>query len=205
MAFKESPRFPERIAFGVTGGPAFSTSIVTVTSGEESRNQNWADSRQEYDVSTGVKTEADFRVIGAFFRAVKGRKDGFRFKDFADFQATITEGVVEGITGTTFQLQKKYVSGSDVTLRDIKKPIAGIVLKNSGTTLNTPSDYTLNTATGIVTTTVSRTAANLTWSGEFDVPVRFDVDKLVGQIVSKNQHDGLLISWDSIPLIEIRG
>jgi len=205
MAFKESPRFPERIAFGATGGPAFSTSIVTVTSGEESRNQNWADSRQEYDVSTGVKTEADFRVIGAFFRAVKGRKDGFRFKDFADFQATMTEGVVEGLTSTTFQLQKKYVSGSDVTLRDIKKPISGIVLKNSGSTLATPADYTLNTATGVVTTAIPRTAANLTWSGEFDVPVRFDVDKLVGQIVSKNQHDGLLISWDSIPLIEIRG
>lgn len=204
MAFKESPPFPERIAFGSAGGPVFDTTVVTVTSGEEARNQNWLESRQEYDVSGGVKSEADHRELAAFFRAVRGRKDGFRFKDFVDFQVALTEGVVLGLTTTTFQLQKKYVSGSDVYLRTIRKPRAPIVLKNSGSTLALGADYTIDTTTGIVTTATPKTASNLTWSGTFDVPVRFDVDKLVGQVVSKNQDLGFLVVWDSIPLIEVK-
>ncbi len=195
MAFKEAPRFPDRIAFGAVGGPAFNTSIVTVSSGVESRNQNWAESRQEYDVSSGVKTQADFKAIDAFFR----------FKDWLDFRVAIDEGIVDGLTTTTFQLQKQYESGSDESPRVIKKPIAaGFVLKDSGTTLTLVTHYTLDATTGIVTTTAPRTAADLTWSGEFDVPVRFDVDKLQGQILSKNPSDGFLVSWDSIPLVELK-
>jgi uncharacterized protein (TIGR02217 family) len=205
MAFKESPPFPDRIAFGAVGGPAFNTSVLTVSSGEEARNQNWSESRQEYDVSSGVKTEADYKAIDAFFRSVRGKAIGFRFKDWLDFSVAIDEGIVAGLTTTTFQLQKQYESGSDVSPRVIKKPIAaGFVLKDSGTTLTLVTHYTLDTTTGIVTTTAPRTAADLTWSGEFDVPVRFDVDKLQGQILSKNPSDGFLVSWDSIPLLELK-
>jgi uncharacterized protein (TIGR02217 family) len=205
MAFKEAPRFPDRIAFGAVGGPAYNTSIVTVSSGVEARNQNWSESRQEYDVSSGVKTEADFKAIDAFFRAVRGKAIGFRFKDWLDFRVGIDEGVVAGLTTTTFQLQKQYESGSDESPRVIKKPIAsGFVLKDSGVTLMVVTDYTLDATTGIVTTTAPHTAADLAWSGEFDVPVRFDVDKLQGQVLSKNPSDGFLVSWDSIPLVELK-
>ena len=62
---------------------------------------------------------------------------------------------------------------------------------------------TLNTATGIVTTTAPRTAGNLTWLGEFDTPARFDVDQLRGTIQSKNA-SGFLIAWDGIPVVELR-
>lgn len=204
MAFKESPVFPERIAYGAQGGPAFSTDVVTVSAGNERRNQNWSESRQEYDVSQGVKTHADFRLIDAFFRAVGGRRDGFRFKDWTDYQASISEGVVDGITTTTFQLVKKYVSGGDTVRREIRKPRATqFILKDGATTLTLTTHYTLDTTTGIVTTTSPRTAANLTWSGLFDVPVRFDVDKLVGQVVNRNQAEGYLIAWEAIPLVEV--
>jgi len=37
------------------------------------------------------------------------------------------------------------------------------------------------------------------WSGQFDVPMRFDTDQLVGQIIAPN-----LYSWSSIPLVEVR-
>ena len=39
----------------------------------------------------------------------------------------------------------------------------------------------------------------LAWSGQFDVPMRFDTDQLVGQIIAPN-----LYSWSSIPLVEVR-
>jgi len=203
MAFKESPRFPESISFGAQGGPAFLTDVVTLTSGSEQRNEEWLSSRQEYDVSTGVKTEAQFKIFDAFFRVVGGRRDGFRFKDWADYKVATGEGVAELVSGNTFQLQKKYTSGADITLRDIRKPVGAIVLKDGATTLNAPGDYTLDATTGQVTTTAPHSASNLNWTGQFDVPVRFDVDKLQAAIQNKNQIEGFLIVWDAIPLIEL--
>ena len=45
----------------------------------------------------------------------------------------------------------------------------------------------------------------LTWSGQFDVPVRFDVDEMKKQIIDRNGQAGdLLVDWGSIPIIEIR-
>lgn len=45
----------------------------------------------------------------------------------------------------------------------------------------------------------------LSWSGQFDVPVRFDVDEMKKQIMDRNGANGdLLVDWGSIPLIEIR-
>lgn len=205
MSFKETPRFPERIAFGAQGGPAFNTTVVTLTSGVETRNENWLQARQEYDVSQGVKTQAQFEQIRAFFRNMGGRRDGFRFKDWTDFQASFSTGKARGLTSTTFQLVKAYDDGVNVDLRDIRKPIAaGLVLRDGVTVLTTPTNYTLDATTGVVTTAVPHTASNLNWSGEFDVPVRFDVDKLQATVVSKNPSDGFLIAWEAIPLVETR-
>lgn len=204
MAFKESPRFPDRIAFGAQGGPAFLTDVVTLTSGVEQRNENWLESRQEYEVSQAVQGEADFKEVGAFFRSVGGRRDGFRFKDWTDYTVTFAEGIVEDLGANEFQLQKRYISGPDETPRSIRKPVPGtVILRDGVSVLATPGDYTIDTTTGIITAP-GRSAATLNWSGEFDVPVRFDVDKLVGTVINKNQDLGLLTSWDSIPLVEIR-
>lgn len=208
MAFIESPRFPERIAYGAQGGPSFSTTVVAAASGRESTNQNWAYPRHEWDVSQGVNSQADFEALRAFFLAVgKGRKNGWRFKDWADFTAAHSgaeAGVVSGLTSTTFQLVKRYTSGSQTQDRLITKPIAaGFELKDSGTTLTLTTDYTLNTVTGVVTTTAPRTAANLTWAGEFDVPMRFDTDRLQARIVSRNPAAGLIHEWDAINIVEI--
>jgi uncharacterized protein (TIGR02217 family) len=51
------------------GGPKFSTNVIILSSGYESRNQNWALARAEYDISTGIKTKADMDAVIAFFYA----------------------------------------------------------------------------------------------------------------------------------------
>lgn len=208
MAFYESPRFPENIGAGALGGPEFNTTVVKTVGGSEQRNGAWAYPLHRWDVSQGLKHQADFMTVRAFFMTMRGRLHGFRFKDLADYQADHTgdeKGIVSGITGTTFQLVKRYTSGSQTQDRVIKKPIAaGFELKDSGTTLTLTTDYTLNTVTGVVTTTTTRTAANLTWAGDFDVPMRFDTDALRGRIDSRNPSRGLLHEWASIPIVELR-
>lgn len=208
MAFYESPRFPERIAAGALGGPEFMTTVVKVVGGAEQRNASWTYPLHKWDVSQGLRHQADFQAVRAFFLTMKGRLHGFRFKDLADYTAAHTgdeKGIVSGLTSTTFQLVKRYTSGSQTADRKIVKPIAtGFELKDSGSTLTLTTDYTLDATTGIVTTTTTRTAANLTWSGEFDVPMRFDTDALRGRIEAKNPSKGLLHVWESIPIVELR-
>lgn len=208
MAFYETPRFPERIGAGAMGGPEFMTTVVKVAGGAEQRNGSWTYPLHKWDVSVGLRFQADFLAVRAFFLTMRGRLHGFRFKDLADYQAAHTgdeKGIVSGITSTTFQLVKRYTSGAQTFDRKITKPIAaGFELKNSGSTLTLTTDYTIDTVTGIVTTATSKTAANLTWSGEFDVPMRFDTDALRGRIEAKNPTQGLLHVWDAIPIVELR-
>jgi uncharacterized protein (TIGR02217 family) len=205
MAFFESPRFPERIAFGAVGGPEWSTSVVVAAGGFEQRTGYWTYPTHKWDVSQGVKTQADFDAIRAHFMTLQGRLHGCRYRDWSDYSATHTDGRVIGITSKTFQLAKRYASGSQFLTRKITKPIAaGFSLSDNGAPLTLTTDYTINTATGIVTTVADRTAANLTWAGEFDVPVRYDTDKLEAQIISRNEHDGFIYSWSSIPVVELK-
>jgi len=81
-------QFPPEISYGAQGGPEFSTSVITVKSGQESRNQNWSESRIKWDVSTAIKNQTDLEELIAFFRARKGRAHAFRFKDWSDYTAT---------------------------------------------------------------------------------------------------------------------
>src|SRR5688500_4642354 len=111
MAFIEI-RFPTDISYGSGGGPEYSTDIVITQSGYEQRNANWAQARASYNVAHGVKTQAQLDTLIAFFRARKGRADGFRFKDWTDYQATGQAlGTGDGVQ-TGFQLVKSYSSGS---------------------------------------------------------------------------------------------
>jgi len=208
MAFYESPRFPERIAVGAQGGPCFETTVVTTTAGYESRLGAWTYPLHKWDVSQGINadnTPTTHAELRAFFMTMRGKLHAFRFKDWTDFAATHTTGVVTGLTSTTFQLVKRYTSGAQSLDRKISKPIAsGFELKNSGSTLTLTTDYTLDATTGIVTTTTSKTAANLTWAGEFDVPVRFDVDQMTAEALARTPTRGVLMRWAGIPLVEVR-
>jgi hypothetical protein len=47
-------RFPDKIAYGATGGPEFATTVVATTSGHEKRNVNWSEARGRWDVASGL-------------------------------------------------------------------------------------------------------------------------------------------------------
>ncbi len=118
-------RFPEQIALGATGGPTWSTQIITTASGAEQRNAAWAQARGRWNVGTGLRSRADLQVLLAFFRARRGRAYGFRFKDWSDFQ--LDRQVIGTTTGSlaTFQIAKTYVSGPVSIPRSLTRPVAG--------------------------------------------------------------------------------
>lgn len=189
MAFIET-RFPDDISYGATGGPGFQTDVVVVNSGHEQRNAAWQDARGAWDVAHGVRTKAQLATLIAFFRVMKGRANGFRFKDHQDFAAASGEGIFRALSATTFQMVKRYTLGGSVHDRDIAKPVSGTVLVTGG------SGVSVNYTTGVVTVTSGTPTA---WTGEFDVPARFDTDQMRTSIIAYNLH-----SWGQIPVVEIR-
>lgn len=192
-------RFPDEISYGATGGPEFQTSIVTVKSGQESRNQNWSQSRIKWDISTAVRDREDLDQLISFFRAREGRAHGFRFKDWTDYTA-VTQNIGTG-TGalTTFQLSKTYNDGLITKTRTITKPVSGTVriFLNS---VEQFSGFTVNLVTGVITfTSAPANGVVVTSTFEFDIPARFDTDHLKVNITGYEAFIG-----DAINVIEIR-
>lgn len=196
MAFYESPRFPEDISYEAVCGPEWRTNVIELNSGHETRNQNWSIARGQYEVAHAARVQSKLDTLLDFFRAVRGRTHGFRFKDWSDFQVTASQGVLTALGGGTYQLYKRYTSGAQTYDRKIQKPVLGSVAVAGG------GSYSVDSTTGVVTHNSG--AAPTGWSGEFDVPCRFDTDLMQAAIVSRNSGSGLLYSWDSIKIREIR-
>ncbi len=207
MAFHEV-RFPDNISRGARGGPERRTQIVELASGDEERNASWANSRRRYNAAYGVRRADDLASVVAFFEARNGRLYGFCWKDWGDYKSCLPSatpaatdqeiGTGDGTT-TAFQLVKAYTSGAQTWARAITNPVSGTVAVAIGGTVQS-SGWSVDTTTGLVTfTTAPASGTAITAGFEFDVPVRFDTDRL------DVTHDiERLGSITSIPLIEVR-
>ncbi|MFW0776987.1 MAG: DUF2460 domain-containing protein [Rickettsiales bacterium] len=199
MAFVEI-RFPTDIAYGSAGGPVYSTDIVITRSGHEQRNSNWAEARARYDVAHGVKSQAQLDTLIAFFRARKGRADGFRFKDWTDFSATAQVIGTGDDMQSQFQLVKTYENGSVIESRTISKPVDGTVKIYLDGVLVDEANYSVNILNGLITFVAAPAdGVVITADFEFDVPVRFDTDRLSASLDAYGSN-----SWSNIPIVEIR-
>jgi len=194
MAFIESPRFPELISSQSNFGPGYNTSIALNQGGYHVANKNWTYPLHEGSVTHAARTQAQLDDLLAFFHGVAGMFNSFRFKSFNDYTVTTAEGTFVQINTEDFQLMKTRTFGALVTPWLVSKPVSGTVVVNGGGSWSV--DYT----TGIISHIGSPVIAPTTWSGEFDFPVRFNVDKMLPQWVSFELYD-----WPSIPIIEDRG
>lgn len=169
-------RLPDDVEKGSSGGPQFFTSITTLSSGAEARNQNWQRAKLVYDISYGVSEDTFVDVI-RFFYARRGRLQGFRFKDWTDFSALDQPcaGLVDGVN-KVFQLQRIYVDDYNPYKRKITRPVTGtVVCYING--LPT-SDFVLQPLGVITFATAPAAGKSISADFEFDVPVRFDNDTL---------------------------
>lgn len=186
MAFDEI-RLPDDVERGAQGGPEFKTTILPLSSGFEKRNQDWSTQRGMWDVSYGIQSKDDLKDLIKFFYARRGRARGFRFKDWSDFEMVNQAiGIGDSTTGSDgnadFQIYKRYTSGSIDYDRVITKPVdLTVVVKVNSTTKIEDTHYSVDYATGIITFISPNrptTGQTVNVACEFDVPVRFDTDKL---------------------------
>ena len=294
MAFIETPRFPDTIAVGAEGGAGFLTQIAATLSGYEQRNIAWTIERRSFVVSLINRDLTEIQDVAALMLVAKGQANGFRFKDFLDYTATIAEGILGTGVGTglpTYQMKKRYAWGTYTHDRSTTKPISPATVERNASPVvigasplsagNATIDYTtgiltftadasasvtavtvgattqitlssdliplsvaeklyLSGLTGTVATTLNGLAHTITqiqsgnvyviststvglaytsggtgyaypqagetlkWSGEFDVPVRFNFDRMRAAIILGGPTAQRLATWDQIELLEIR-
>lgn len=211
MSFHEI-RFPTHISRGATGGPERRTDVVVMGSGFEERNARWAHARRSYNAGYGVRSLDDLHAVIAFFEERRGRLYGFRWKDHADWKSCTPEAtptIADQLLGTgdgseaAFQLVKRYGALHAPYDRPVTKPVAGSVLVAAGGVAQTEGiDFDLDSLRGIVTFRLGRIpdpGADVTAGFEFDVPVRFDTDRLEVNL-SGFRHGAI----PAIPIVEIR-
>lgn len=202
--------FPRRIAFHATAEPEWMTQLTALSSGFESTNQNWSQARHAYEVGLAIRKASDYLLVKTHFHTMRGRAKSFPFLDPIDHKVSQAAGVTAA-SGSNWQLFYRYGTGADAYDRKITRPRTGTIAMfrtRSGVTTNVTGSSTIDYTTGIVAITGNVSGDTYAWSGEFFVPCRYDVDRLPGAIVDK-QPPGraapeLLVSCDSIPMLEVR-
>ncbi|MCC1493415.1 DUF2460 domain-containing protein [Cognatishimia sp. F0-27] len=209
MAFHEV-RFPTDLSFGALGGPERRTDVVELTSGYEERNTPWSHSRRRYDAGLGLRSLDDVAAVIAFFEARRAQLHGFRWKDWADYKSCAPSqeigpldqeiGIGDGVA-THFALSKTYASGEGSYTRTIAKPVAGrVIVAVDGVTQTHDVNFNVDTTSGVVGFVSAPEAGAIVTAGfEFDVPVRFDTDRITVSVATFNGGQ-----VPDVPVLEVR-
>ncbi len=203
-------RFPENMSFGSVGGPERRTEVVTLSNGFEERNTPWAHSRRRYDAGMGMRSLDDLEALISFFEARRGRLFGFRWKDWTDYKSCIPSediGPEDQSIGTgdgaqsEFGLIKQYLSGAEGYARPVRKPVEGTVrVALGGVEASIGIEFTVDVTAGTVSFASPPAAGVVITAGfEFDVPVRFDADRIDSSLGGFSAGE-----IPSVPVVEVR-
>lgn len=173
-------RLPEHIEAGADVGPRFLTTVTGASGGAEQRNIEWSQEKLEANISYGMMSddnpddrEDSYKAILSFFRRCLGRGIPFRFRDPSDWEAT-REPIYQATTdGLYWQLAKTY--GADYR-RKITRPDPETVKLYAPGGAEITTGWRLDVL-GLIKFNAPP-AGGVVASFEFDVPMRFDNDRL---------------------------
>lgn len=120
-------------------------------------------------------------------------------------------GITQANPGVVTATAHGFTNGQDVYISGVggMTQVNNLTFTVAGATANTfqlsgvdTTSYTAYTSGGTAAL-YPQSGDALTWSGEFDIPVRFDTDEMRYSIVSKHADD-LVMSWQGVPVIETR-
>ena len=184
-------RFPDSVSHKFQVINEFKTIITTFKNGKEQRNSIWDKCKNRFVINNDLLTKDEIEFISNFFSLTKGSFNGFRFKNWLDYECyNQVIGIYDG-EHNIFQLKKNYVitdlnNTSYNLTRDIKKPVKNSVkIYVGGVELK---DYNINYSTGEITIKKNYLSENdiITADFEFDYQVRFTYDSLKFEMTSAN-------------------
>lgn len=199
------------IAAGLQGELVYQNKRVEQVGGYVAINSMWEQMLHTFDLSFIPLQRSDWQYIKTVYLITRAGALGFLLEDPTDMQAATTtadsstSGVVTALGSNQYQLHKRYTETASTLYSDrkITRPRTdGFVLMISGTPTGS---YTMDTTTGIVTIPAGPTAANVTWTGKFYVPVHFMSDTINWDMVKGgNDPDARYTAGQAVVLKEIR-
>lgn len=192
--------FPESISIKSTRSIKYDTIIHSSKNGSELRISNLEYPMLSYNIVNDIKNKKELETITNFFKLVKGRAGGFKFKDWLDYEAksqniAVTDGEIK-----EFQLIKTYNYDNKIEIRKITKPIEGsvkIFVDDVDITTSIVVDYD----TGIIKFSIAPEKDKIIKADfNFYVPVRFDTDTL--EIVMINTKVGTVKDLKIVEIVE---
>ncbi len=153
------------------------TDITTLASGRERRNAAWAFKKMQYTASYAMLNDMQRDEVLSAFYACNGQLYAFRFNDAGDRTVTKSPFDTSTLVGTEHpaQLTKRYQFGSMWADRVIQAVSACTVYDNTGAVFAGTFDRDLGLFTPAANWGVG---IQYTWTGTFDVWVRFNTDEL---------------------------
>lgn len=174
-------------SFGWEGGPSWRTTVVPLRNKRTRRNGAWSQPRHLFTLPFTDRFPDHYRLVLDTHIVCRGRLHAFRVRNQLDY---IASGQVFGEgdgTTTVFQLGRLITRGSQSVFMEIH----ALSIANDAPTPQVfvngvAATATFNNRTGVVTFAAPpANDAVLTWSGYFDVWVRFAHDDLPFSIDNK--------------------
>lgn len=184
-------------AFGWVGGPEFSTRIVALANGRERRNAQWARVRHKYSMPFQNIRPESYAGIKQMHLVCRGMLNSFRFRDALDNYAENEIFAIADGVATDFQLVKQSVVSGVQYTREIFAVVEAKVFIDG---VETIADGDRERGV-VVFSSPPPAGAVLSWTGEFDVWVRFAQDDLPFSI--DNNNDGGYFINGTVNLIEV--
>lgn len=207
MAFHNN-LFPMALA-ALGAAPGWAVDVVELGGGSEQRIGLAADARRRYNAGSAITKVSDFEDIVHHFNGRRAMLFSFPLKDVTLFKATLEPLGTGGGIGSTNQLIINEGDSGNAYNQEIYLPVPGTIHVFAGVTEKAETtDWTLDYTGangGRLTWVTSVSGQALSWTGEFYIPVRYDVEQLpeadVFAYLGGTQY---LRRPANIPLIEVR-
>lgn len=180
MSFIEE-RLLDELAFGFSGGPTWRTLVTPLRNRFERRNVQASRPQHQFRGSFDRREAEVVEILLNTYNATFGAAYGFRFRNYLDYRSESEPlGLASGVS-QSIQLVKTYTFGGQSNAVPIRKPNSDVIIYADGIAIAA----TVITTTGMVTVTADP-GQILTWSGTFDVPVRFETDDFAATMETVN-------------------
>lgn len=189
----------EEVSLQSVGGPQFSTTVVTTAAGGEQRNINWSASRGRWEFGDRIVNRDELDALLDHFQEAAGKGNSFPFKDFADYRVKPGQGAAK-LTPVGLKLVKLYGTGLTIRERIIVLP-RDFEVRVDGEV----REASVDPITGVLSIVGGADPALITWTGDFDVKVRFDTDQLQHRFeaIDVDTEEALFYLF-SLPVIELK-
>ena len=207
MAFHNQV-FPLELS-ALTPKTSWKTTVTELGGGGEQRAGLWSDARRRYNASNPTLTLANYLLVEKHFNARRGQLFSFPLRDRSSFTATTEALGTAGGAGSTMQLRIASGDATNAYNREIYLPESGSIHVFANAVEKTETtDWTLaytGSTAGTLTWVNSFSGQSITWTGQFWIPVRYEIDEMPDSKLFKwTTGTTGLVEGPDIPLIEVR-